>query len=241
MAKSKTLFKVYWQMRMNSAEQRLAAALELITHKPTRGTLAEDVLREIIDAFLPGQWASHSGFVVDANQTPSDQLDILVYDQLASMPLYRDVNVIVLPTGTRPVAVEVKSVLKKKDLFDALENVASVKSMETTPQDVVAMVYAFRGFKKPLTLSTHLKAHISGLKMKHRFDPEHMPDMICVQEQNMVVVRDRTPAFKLTAYTSKVPVVQSLLTQVLNGLRVANLYSLLPKPEYETAALFEIT
>lgn len=56
----------------------------------------------------------------------------------------------------------------------------------------------------------------------------------------MVVVRYRTPAFKLRAYASKSPVVQSLLTQMLNGLRLKNLYSLLPEPEYETAALFEI-
>jgi hypothetical protein len=240
MAKRTSLFTVYWRTRMESAERRLAAALELIVHKPTRGTLAEDVLREIIDAFLPGQWASHSGFVVNDEHAPSSQLDIVVYDQLAGTPLYRDANVVVLPTGARPVVVEVKSVLDKQALFDALDNVASVKSMELNPREVVGVVYAFRGFRKPTTLRAHLTARAKALRKKGPFDPEHLPDMICVQEQNVVVVRERTPAFRLAAYTSTDPVVQSLLTQVLDGLRVPSLSSLLPQPKYAAVPLFEI-
>jgi len=240
MNKKKDLFTTYWQMRMAGAERRMAAALELISHKPTRGTLAEDVVREIIDAFLPGQWTSASGFIVDAKQRPSDQLDIIIYDQLARTPLYRDENVVVLPTGTRPFVVEVKSVLNKVSLFEALDNIASPKAQEATPRDVIGVVYAFRGFKQWQTLQTHLKAHLRKLRKKGAFDPAHLPDIICVQEQNVVVVRDLDPDFKMTAYATKTPVVQSLLTQVLNGLRVPALYSLLPKPDYEPNPLFSL-
>lgn len=240
MAKAGDLFTTYWQMRMAGAERRLAAALELISHKPTRGTLAEDVIRETIDAFLPGQWKSGSGFIVDAKQRPSDQLDILVYDQLTRTPLYRDENVVVLPTGTRPIVVEVKSVLNQESLFEALKNIASPKAQEASGRDVIGVIYAFRGFVKPQTLSTHLKAHLRKLRKKGQFDAAQLPDMICVQEQNMVVVRDLDPAFKMTAYASKTPVAQSLLTQVLNGLRFPALYSLLPQPDYEPKPLFTL-
>jgi hypothetical protein len=159
---------------------------------------------------------------------------------LRSMPLYHDANIVVLPTGARPTVLEVKSVLNKPDLFEALENLASLKSMEPNPQDAAAIVYAFRGFKKPNTLSAHLHTCIRARKRKNNFNPEHLPDMICVQEQQMVVVRERTPAFSMTAYRSTAPVVQSLLTQVLNALRVPNLYSLLPTPRYAPVPLFQI-
>ncbi len=56
----------------------------------------------------------------------------------------------------------------------------------------------------------------------------------------MVVVCDRVPTFRMTAYNCKSPVIQSLLTQMLNGLGVAKMYSLLPKPQYGSPALFEI-
>jgi hypothetical protein len=241
MTKNSNLFTVYWQMRMAGAERRLGAALELISHKPTRGTLGEDVVREIIDAFLPGQWKSGSGFIVDTKQQPSHQLDIIIYDQLKQAPLYRDENVVVLPTGTRPIVVEVKSELKKDTLFDALENIASPKAQEETGRNVIGVVYAFRGFAKPQTFSTHLSTHLKALRRKGRFDPAHLPDMICVQEQNMIVVRDLDPKFKMTAYSSRAPVVQSLLTQVLNGLGVSSLYPLLPKPKYARSPLFTLS
>ena len=176
----------------------------------------------------------------DSDQKPSSQLDIVIYDQLAGTPLYRDANVLVLPTGARPLIVEVKSVLKRKDLAAALGNIASVKSIEPRPEEVVGIVYAFRGFEKPATLRAHLSEHVKALRKRGNFHPEHLPHIICVQEQAVVVVRERKPAFKLKGYASEDPVVQALLTQVLNGLRLPDLYSLLPEPKYETPPLFEI-
>ena len=244
MANASTLFKEYWQLRMTSAEQRLVAALRLIEHKPTRGSLAEDLIRSTVRTFLPGQWAAHTGFLIDSAQQPTKQVDILIYDQLHNAPVYRDEAVVVLPVtdprqadGPRPLAIEVKSVLQKDSLFDALENVASVKRADAR---IVAAVYAYRGFAKPTTLRSHLGSHISALRKRKQFDAALLPDMVCVQEQQVVVTRQSTPEFTLVGHFSQDPVIQSLLTQILNALGVPQLYSLLPRPTYNPTKLFRV-
>src|SRR4051812_49199648 len=111
MVEENSLFESYWKLRMESAHRKMEAALDLIVHKPSRGALAEDLVRELIESFLPKRWTTGTGFVVDEEKAPSLQLDILLFDQNEYAPFYRDENMIVLPTGSGPLAVEVKSVL----------------------------------------------------------------------------------------------------------------------------------
>jgi hypothetical protein len=220
------MFDQYWRTRMKSCEQRLDAALQLIDHNPTRGTLAEQVVREVVDAFLPGQWTSSSGFVLDAKtREPSKQVDVLVYDQLAGTPLYSDESIVVL-SDTRPgIAVEVKSELDHKSLGEALGNIASFKRTYGDRSGINGSIYAFRGFAKAATLKEHLKGHIRRVT-----NPNLWPDVICVQGTKMVVTRGGGEEPSLQCKICEDPVIQSLLTNVLNALGVPGTEEFLPEP-----------
>jgi hypothetical protein len=58
-------FDAYWRLRMDGASSRLRAVQEIVTHKPTRGTFAESLLRDVIAEFLPQRYAAATGFIMD--------------------------------------------------------------------------------------------------------------------------------------------------------------------------------
>src|SRR4029077_4870996 len=82
-------FDAYWRLRMDGASSRLKAVQEIVTHKPTRGTFAESLLRDVIAEFLPQRYAAATGFIMDRSKR-SNQVDIIIYDQLTDSPVFRD-------------------------------------------------------------------------------------------------------------------------------------------------------
>ena len=61
-------FDAYWRLRMDGATSRLKAVQEIVTHKPTRGTFAESLLRDVIAEFLPQRYAAATGFIMDRSK-----------------------------------------------------------------------------------------------------------------------------------------------------------------------------
>jgi hypothetical protein len=230
------IFEAYWRLRMDSAHRRMEAALDLISHKPSRGALAENLVRELIDSFLPKRWASGTGFVIGAEKSSSLQLDVLLFDQTNYAPYYRDEHLVLLPAGTGPAAVEVKSILTKDSIFEAFENIASLKRIDGSAK---GSIFAFRGVE-PQTLASHLRAFIDDAKANGTFNPRTLPDMICALESRVVVLHTPSAGHQMTGYSAIDPVVQFLLMQVLNDLKVASLYKLLPKPRSDAEPLFMV-
>jgi hypothetical protein len=99
-------FDAYWRLRMDGATSRLNAVQEIVTHNPTRGTFAEALLREVISEFLPQRYAAATGFIMD-RPNRSNQLDIIIYDQLTDSPVFRDGGFVVLTPGTAKLVIEV--------------------------------------------------------------------------------------------------------------------------------------
>src|SRR3954453_10603306 len=92
-------FDDYWQFRMEGVTSRLRAAQQIVSHPGTRGALAENLLRELVRDFLPQRWAVGTGFVMDVERGRSNQVDVLVYDQLTTSPVYRDGELVILSPG----------------------------------------------------------------------------------------------------------------------------------------------
>jgi hypothetical protein len=161
-------------------------------------------------------------------------VDVLVYDQLAGTPLYSDESVVVLSPERPGIAVEVKSVLEKRSFGEALENVASFKETYRGRSGITASIYAFRGFAKSGTLEEHLREHMTKVT-----DPTLWPDVICVQASKLVVARTGGAQPSLLCRRSEEPVIQSLLTNVLNALGVPGMKEFLPEPRLGKT-LFEV-
>jgi hypothetical protein len=109
-------------------------------HHPTLGEYKEGLLREVIARFVPTRFAVGTGFVLfptrelrnvairgSSEVVPvgshllSRQLDVIVYDQLDYVPVFRDTSLVVVrPEAVRAI-VEVKGRLTREGIDDTLD------------------------------------------------------------------------------------------------------------------------
>ncbi len=213
-------FDDYWQHRMDGATSRLKAAKHLVSHPGTRGSLAENLVREVIREFLPQRWAVGTGFVMDAILGRSNQVDVLIYDQLAMSPVYRDGELVILSPKTAAVAVEVKSVLGKKDISMAFDNICSIKRVDPGVQ---GLIFGYDG----VAANTFLKHVKSWAKPKNAPARNLWPERVFNMGQNFLVLPDPDPAAlatkKFIIAQGDDPIVRFFLTATLTHLGLANL------------------
>ena len=107
--------------RMNRLEYNLSLSDELngihrrldmlISHMPTIGNYREIILRSFLAKYLPSRYRVATGFILGRSQSPKGQIDILIYDRLHSVPVFREGDLVVIPAGAVRAIIEVKSTL----------------------------------------------------------------------------------------------------------------------------------
>jgi hypothetical protein len=221
------LFEEYWQLRMESATKRLEAIKQIvIKHNPSRGAAAENTLRELLREFLPARCEVGTGFIVSKDGATSQQLDIIVYDQAASSPLYRDGSLVVVSPDMVHLVIEVKSDLDKGAIQDAFKNIKTTKKLN---KNIRALIFAFSGVKTQAVFSKHLEKRCplrSGYKTQAGFDRAvaRLPDKIYHFEKEWIVQRPAVVAGKIYAgYKSQQTLVRYLIDEVLFAAGVSNL------------------
>jgi hypothetical protein len=209
------VFEEYWKLRMVSATARLRAAQQIISHNPTRGSAAESALRTLLREFLPLRCGTGSGFLLDPQGNQSRQLDLIVFDQLDSAPLYRDGDLVIVSPGSAYLMLEVKSVLNREDLEEAFENIASAKRLAPQARGII---FGYES-AKPKTLADALSK-----TAKSGYEPDQI---LCLQERILV---SWSPTVKnFTGYQLEDGhAVQQLISEVLTASKVANLHPYLP-------------
>lgn len=106
------------------------ALAEQLDHDGERGHAREDVLRGFITELLPESYGASTGFVVDANGSISNQVDLVVYRRDYA-PLFHIETVNVFMVESVVAVAEIKSTIKSRDkLALALDNVRSVKALD---------------------------------------------------------------------------------------------------------------
>ncbi len=120
---------------------------EQAQHHGTRGSLYEQLLRDFLGEFLPQCFYLGSGQVLasssalDKDGLPyrlSQQMDIVIFDAL-NHPLLLPKYELFPLEGTLAV-IQVKSILDKRELFKAFDNVASAKSLKSEEATTVLCV-----------------------------------------------------------------------------------------------------
>lgn len=220
-------FDDYWQLRMEGATSRLKAAQQIVSHTGTRGSLAENLLRELIRDFLPQRWAVGTGFIMSAGRKRSNQVDVLIYDQLTTSPIYRDGELVILSPGASRVAVEVKSYLNKEEIGKAYNNIWSVKTVDP---GVTGLVFGYDGVQAT-TFRTHVKAWARRKAKEDKTNPpdrQRWPDRVFNMAQNFLVIPD--PSFvgaaadrRFSVAPGDDPIVRFFLTAALTKLGLDNL------------------
>lgn len=221
---------------MNGATSRLKAVQEIITHNPTRGTFAESLLREVIAEFLPQRYAAATGFIMDRPKR-SNQVDIIIYDQLTDSPVFRDGGFVVLTPGTAKLVIEVKSVLtggaESNEIAEAFGNIRSVKQVD---RKVRGFVFGYGG-NQANTFVGHVKSW--GLAADHKVARMEWPDRVFNLERGFTMAPtgntlngdgSLVEESQHGIFSDKA-IVRSFLTAALQALNIANIRGVLTADE----------
>ena len=115
--------------------QKLQADFEFLSgqlsHSLSTGEAREFVLKELLRQYLPAKLGIEKGIIISSaeNESPSKQIDIIIYDKLNTPTLYNAENLRIFPIEGVYAVIEVKSNLNSKTLNEAIENIRSVKRM----------------------------------------------------------------------------------------------------------------
>ncbi|RDZ52858.1 hypothetical protein C5C07_13965 [Haloferax sp. Atlit-4N] len=119
-------------MRGINAELRAKFELKAgaISHPQQKGEAREDALRELLEAYLPERCGVSTGFVIDVNGNQSQQMDVIIYDKYYT-PIFKIADSKqYFPCETVIAVGEVKSEVKSRELEDAIEKIASAKTLK---------------------------------------------------------------------------------------------------------------
>jgi hypothetical protein len=125
--------------------ERLAAEID---HHGQAGEAREFALRSVLEEYLPQRAPVGTGFVIDALGGQSRQMDIVIYDR-TSTPVFDVSGKKYYPCETVLAVGQVKTAITSTDrLTDALENIASVKTLDRS-NDGRAMPITGPGLSTP--------------------------------------------------------------------------------------------
>ncbi len=98
-------------------------------HAPSIGFGNEEILRNFLKTHIPDRFAVGTGFIYLDNNNVSRQCDLLIYDKVNYAPFFKEGDFIIIHPEAVATVVEVKTTLSKKELYDSIENIRSVKEV----------------------------------------------------------------------------------------------------------------
>jgi hypothetical protein len=110
----------------------------LFEHASSAGAASEQHWLELFRLYLPHRYRSAPAFVIDAEGRRSRQIDIAIFDNLYSPPLFPHGAGLHVPAESVYAVFEVKPTFSRQWLRDAAEKAASVRALRRTPVPVIA-------------------------------------------------------------------------------------------------------
>lgn len=113
--------------------EKVQAELELARraygHPTTKGDASEDVWLHLFNTYLPRRYRAAKAFVADSNNEFSLQLDVVIYDELYTPPVFAMGAVTIIPAESVYAVFEAKQVANADNLREAHEKAASVRRL----------------------------------------------------------------------------------------------------------------
>lgn len=107
----------------------------LFEHQGIKGEGNEAILRELLTKFIPRRYGIGTGVVIDRHGKPSRQCDIVIYDTFLYPSLLSLTSVHLFPVDIVYATIEIKTTLSSKTAKEAIDNIASVKSLDFLKMD----------------------------------------------------------------------------------------------------------
>src|SRR5574341_12575 len=130
-----SILKQYYQGITQQLRSEVDFINSLFEHQGVKGAGNESILRGLITRFLPKRYGVGTGVVVDQHGNPSRQCDVVIYDTFPYPSLLSLTSVHLFPVDMVYATIEVKTTLNSQTAKEALENIASVKSLDFVKLD----------------------------------------------------------------------------------------------------------
>lgn len=116
--------------------EKVQAELELArrayAHPTTKGDASEDVWLHLLNTYLPRRYRAAKAFVADSKNAFSLQLDVVIYDELYTPPVFAMGAVTIIPAESVYAVFEAKQAANADNLRQAHEKAASVRKLHRT-------------------------------------------------------------------------------------------------------------
>lgn len=120
---------------------KVQAELELarmaLAHPTTKGDASEDVWLHLFNTYLPRRYRAAKAHVADSNNAFSLQLDVVVYDELYTPPVFTTGAVTIIPAESVYAVFEAKQAANADNLRQAHEKAASVRRLHRTSSPII--------------------------------------------------------------------------------------------------------
>jgi hypothetical protein len=160
-------------------QQEMLAQLSvgaLFEHPSAAGHATEHHWLQLFDRYLPKRYRAAPAFVIDSTGRRSRQIDIAIFDNLYTPPLFPHSSGLHLPAESVYAVFEVKPTFSRQWLRDAAEKAASVRSLHrtsvsvigrkaTAPPPILAGLLATTSVWTPRTFAANLRRARQGLSI----------------------------------------------------------------------------
>jgi hypothetical protein len=141
----------------------------LFEHASAAGHATEHHWLEMFHRYLPQRYRAAPAFVIDSSGRRSRQIDIAIFDNLSSPPLFPHASGLHLPAESIYAVFEVKPTFSRQWLRDAGEKAASVRTLLRS-RKMLAGLLATTSVWSPATFPANLKTALSALPATQRLD-----------------------------------------------------------------------
>ena len=152
-AKTRTLIQEHSSAMVRALAER-GQAVKGLEHKVTKGQLRELFVTQLLGSFLTSQFGIGSGIIINQKDKQSNQTDVIIYGKRILPPFIIEQNVGIYPAESVLATVEVKSLLRKKELEDSNKAAEKLRTVVFDPNSDY-----YRKERKPLTAVIGFHGH----------------------------------------------------------------------------------
>jgi uncharacterized protein DUF6602 len=113
-------------------QSKLEIGRESLSHPTAKGEGSEKHWKTWLEAYLPNRYSVEKAFVLDLKGNQSDQIDLVIYDNQYSPPIFKHGGSIFIPAESVYAVFEVKQVMNKANIEYAKKKVKSVRILQRT-------------------------------------------------------------------------------------------------------------
>ena len=111
-------------------------------HFPEDGRYKENILKSVIEKFIPSGASVATGFIINGNEQISSQIDILIYNN-SIPPLFKAGDLVIVSSSSVLGVIEVKSKLNVTNLKDSFINGNRIQEIIGMDKKIFNGIFSF--------------------------------------------------------------------------------------------------